>query len=155
MLSIHRATKNMRLILDIYFQIWIMLQSFLIGRLPVAMATILNSGFMVLCAMYSYIIYPSLVNMRHVVFWVTFVTVFSQWEALHCYHGNQIKITHIFLKRLDLSSMMKYNTMDKSSVTLIKFLSKIGSSHPIPPLMHPIGQEMHVLTLGDTYIKGA
>ena len=29
-------------IFNIYFQIWIMLQSFLIGRLPVAMATVLK-----------------------------------------------------------------------------------------------------------------
>ena len=60
MLSIYRATKPWRLMFDIYFQLWITMQSFLIGRLPV--------GFMVLCAMYSYIIFPSMVNMRHFVF---------------------------------------------------------------------------------------
>ena len=55
-------------IFDIYFQIWIMLQSVLIGRLPFAMATILKNRFHVLCAMYSYTIYPSMVNMQHFVF---------------------------------------------------------------------------------------
>ena len=50
-------------IFDIYFQIWIRLQSFLIGRLQVAMATTLKPGFMVLCTMYSYIIYQSMAKM--------------------------------------------------------------------------------------------
>ena len=36
--------------------------------------------------------------------------------------------TH-FLKRYDLRSMMIYNT----SVILIKFMSKVTDSHPIPP----------------------
>ena len=42
--------------------------SVLIGRLPVAMAPYQKSGFIGLCAMYSYIIYPSMVNMQHFVF---------------------------------------------------------------------------------------
>ena len=42
MLSIHRATKPRSPIFDIYFQIRIMLQSVLIGRLPVAMAITLK-----------------------------------------------------------------------------------------------------------------
>ena len=58
----------MRPIFDIYFKIWIMLQSFLIGWLPVAMATVLKSVSMILCGMYSYKIYLSMVNMQHFVF---------------------------------------------------------------------------------------
>ena len=41
-MSIHRATKPRSLIFYIYFHIWIMLQSFLIGQLPVAMAIVLK-----------------------------------------------------------------------------------------------------------------
>ena len=42
MLSIHRAKKLWSPIFDICFQIWILLQSFLIGRLPVAIPTVLT-----------------------------------------------------------------------------------------------------------------
>ena len=47
-----------------------MLQSFLIGRLPVAMVTVLKIRLHGLCAMcsYMYMIYPSMVNMQHFVF---------------------------------------------------------------------------------------
>ena len=55
-------------IFDIYFQIWIMLQGFLISQLPVGMATVFKSGSMVLCAMYTYTIYQSMVKMQHFVF---------------------------------------------------------------------------------------
>ena len=69
MLSMHMAKKKpWSLIFDIYFQTWIMLQSFLIGRLLIAMTTVLKSGSLVLCAMYSYIIYTNMVEMKHFIF---------------------------------------------------------------------------------------
>ena len=68
MLGIHTAKTRWSPIFDIYFQIWNMLQSFLIVRLPVAMATVKKANSMVMSAMYSHVIYPSLVNMQHVVF---------------------------------------------------------------------------------------
>ena len=57
--------KTMKPDFDIYFQIWITLQSFLIDGLPVAMATVLKIRHY---GLYSYSIYPSMVNMQHFVF---------------------------------------------------------------------------------------
>ena len=101
----------------------------------------LKSGFMFLCAMYSYVIYSRMVIMQNFVFWVTFIrpTVFSQPEVLYRYHGNQIKITHsffFFFKRHDLSSIMIYITLwnKPPAAILIKFMSKVGASQPIHPL---------------------
>ena len=60
----YRATKpSWSPNFDIYFQICIILQSFLIGRLQVAMATVFEirlHGFV--RNVYSYIIYPSIMK---------------------------------------------------------------------------------------------
>ena len=52
--------------------IWIMLQSFLIGRMPTAMATVLKIRFQNF-VIYSYIIFPSMVNMQDFVFELLFL----------------------------------------------------------------------------------
>ena len=65
-------------IFDIYFQLWIMLQSFLIGRLTVVMATILEiqlHGFVRNVLIYHL---PKYGENATFCFWVTFVTVFIQ-----------------------------------------------------------------------------
>ena len=61
-----------------YFQIWIMLQSCLIGRLLVAMATVLKfrlHGFVRNVLLHHL---PKYVRHATFCFWVTFVAVFSQ-----------------------------------------------------------------------------
>ena len=58
----YRATKPWRPNFDIYFQICIILQNFLIGRLPVAMATVFKIRLHGFVRNVLIIIYPSIMK---------------------------------------------------------------------------------------------
>ena len=119
---------------EFLFQFWIILQNYLIGRLPVAMATVKKiRSHSSMRNVHTYLP-PKYEYHSTYGYWVTSTPVFSQSEAVYGYHGNQMKIIHWFWKFVTWATIWYIIHMCHILGKMCNLVWKMGPETVTPPL---------------------